>query len=72
MDSVDKPRNTMIVRENTLNLRVEDTCQVSMSRQKGRERLRVTIAFHAAGRVEPNEGRGLGVNNIAIRTIDII
>ena len=39
---------------------------------KGQRELRVTVAFHAAGRVEPNEGRGLGVNNIVIRTINII
>ena len=37
-----------------------------------RERLQVTVVFHAAGRVKPNEGRGLGVNDIAIRTINII
>ena len=62
----------MIDRENTLKLRVEDACQVSTSRRKGRERLQATVAFHVAGRVEPNEGRGLGVNDIAMRTVDII
>lgn len=72
MDSVDKDdkrEDTLINHENTLKLRGENACQgVSMSQRKGRERLPATVVFLAAGRVEPKEGRGLGVNDIAIRT----
>lgn len=66
-----KPENTMIGRESTLILRgVENAGQeVLTSRRKDRERSFVGLL--SAGRVKPKEGRGLGLNDIAIRTVDI-
>ena len=67
-----KPEDTTTIgRESTLILRgVEKACHES--RRKDRERSRATVVFLSAGRVKPKEGRGLGVNDIAIRTVDII